>query len=102
MKYLTDTDLSRLVLFTKQKSIKLAVQDPDLETELAKSLLKDLKQCKASEGNEADYNRILNLAGLRNKVHFKFAADISEKTKIKFLEVLKEEVIKAGGTWTQD
>jgi hypothetical protein len=62
MNYLTDTDFSRLVLFARLIEMGLNPSRPQLQTDLAKGLLVDLENGKASPGNEAEFNRIHRLA----------------------------------------
>jgi hypothetical protein len=62
MPHLTDTDFSRLVLFARLKNMDLEAPRPDVRTALAKRLADDLERGEASEGNEAEFNRVQRLA----------------------------------------
>lgn len=67
MKYMTSTDLSRLVLYCRLKSMGIAVNYPKMDTVLAQQLVDDLNRGLPSEGYAPDYDRIQRLANLFGK-----------------------------------
>lgn len=66
--YITATDLSRLVLYTRLKILNLAPERPkNMDTDRARQILADIDSGVPTEGYEADYNRIQRLAKVVNK-----------------------------------
>lgn len=65
MKYLTHTDLSRLVLYSKLKAAGIKQALPTMDTEQGRTLLQAVIEGQPPKGSEADYNRIQRLASTK-------------------------------------